>query len=155
MRIWILGAALFAAACASGPTVYAPANGGNRGYSERQIETDRFRIRFDGGADVSFRELEDLALRRAAELTLERGGDWFQLVSRARDGDDERPVSVGGSVGQTFGNSRFSGSSVGIGVRLNPGAGDKTIFLEIVIGDGPRPTNTDVYDAREVLRWQD
>ncbi|WP_421787079.1 CC0125/CC1285 family lipoprotein [Hyphobacterium sp.] len=154
MRILILSLALMAGACASGPTVYAPANGSNRGYSEQQIENDRIRIRFDGGADVSFQELEDLALRRAADLTLERGGDWFRVVSRSRDGDSERPVSVGGSVGQTFGNSRYSGSSVGLGLRLNPGAGDKTIFLEIVIGSGTPASAPDVYDAREVMRWQ-
>ncbi|WP_420432973.1 CC0125/CC1285 family lipoprotein [Hyphobacterium sp.] len=155
MRILIICTALLVGACAGGPTLYAPANGGNRGYSDQQIEENRFRIRFDGGADVSLRELEDLAFRRAADLTLERGGDWFLVVSRANDGDDQRPVSVGGSVGQTFGNSRFSGSSVGLGVRLNPGAGDKTVFLEIVIGRGPRPDNPQSYDAREVLRWQD
>ena len=155
MRILTVCAALLVGACAGGPTVYAPAHGGNRGYAEQQIEEDRFRIRFDGGADVSFRELEDLAFRRAAELTLEQGGDWFRVVSRDSDGDDRRPVSVGGSAGRTFGNSRYSGSSIGLGIRLSPGAGDKTIFLEIIIGTGTLADGPDIYDAREVLRWQD
>ncbi len=140
------------AACASGATIYAPANGGNRGYSERQIESDRFRIRFDGGADVSFAELENLALRRAADLTLEQGGDWFEIVSRSSDGADGRPVRVSGSVGQTFGSRRYSGSSVGLGVQLDPGAGDKTIYLEILIRSGARPDIPEAYDARDVLR---
>lgn len=151
-KLIIIGLCAGVTACASGPTVYAPANGSDRGYSERQIEADRFRIRFDGGADVSFEELENLALRRAADLTLERGGDWFEIVSRSSDGDNERPVRVGGSVGQTFGSRRYSGSSVGLGIQFNPGAGNKTIFLEILVRSGQRPDVPEAYEARDVLR---
>ena len=151
-RLFLLSLCAGLTACVSAPTHYAPANGTDRGFSETQIEADRFRIRFDGGADVSFEELEDLALRRAADLTLERGGDWFEIVSRSSDGDDDRPVRVGGSVGQTFGSRRYSGSNVGIGIHFDPGAGDKTIHLEILVRSGPRPDLPDAYDAREVLQ---
>lgn len=151
-KLIIIGLCASVAACASSPTIYGPANGSDRGYSERQIEADRFRIRFDGGSDVSFEELENLALRRAAELTLERGGDWFEIVSRASDGDDERPVRVGGSVGQTFGSRRYSGSSMGLGLQFDPGAGNKTIFIEILIRSGSRSGIPEAYDARDVLR---
>lgn len=152
MRTFLtIGLAAVVASCASAPTTYAPSNGSNRGYSERQIESDRFRIRFDGGADVSFEELENLALRRAAELTIENGNDWFEIVSRSSDGDNGNPVSVGGSVGQTFGSRRYSGSSVGLGIRLDPGAGNKTIYLEILVRSYPRRDGPDAYDARDVL----
>ncbi|GJL96638.1 MAG: hypothetical protein DHS20C06_04550 [Hyphobacterium sp.] len=152
MRIFLMiGFAAVVASCASAPTTYAPANGANRGYSERQIESDRFRVRFDGGADVSFEQLENLALRRAAELTIESGNDWFEIVARSSDGDDDNPVSVGGSVGQTFGSRRYSGSSVGLGIQLNPGAGNKTIYLEILTRQYPRSGGADAYDARDVL----
>lgn len=151
-KLIIIGLCASVAACASSPTIYAPANGSDRGYSQRQIEADRFRIRFDGGSDVSFEELENLALRRAADLTLEQGGDWFEIVSRSSDGDNERPVRVGGSVGQTFGSRRYSGSSVGLGIQFAPGAGDKTVYLEILIRSGPRPDSPEAYDARDVLR---
>ncbi|PIW27346.1 MAG: hypothetical protein COW29_11485 [Rhodobacterales bacterium CG15_BIG_FIL_POST_REV_8_21_14_020_59_13] len=150
-KLIIIGLYASVTACASGPTVYAPANGSDRGYSERQIESDRFRIRFDGGSDVSFEELENLALRRAANLTLERGGDWFEIVSRSSEGDDERRVRVGGSVGQTFGSRRYSGRSAGLGIRFDPGAGDKTIYLEILIRSGRRPDIPEAYDAWDVL----
>jgi hypothetical protein len=151
-KIILIGLFAGLTACASAPTSYTPSFGSNRGYSERQIESDRFRIRFDGGSDVSFNELEDLALRRAADLTLERGGDWFEIVSRSSDGDDDRPVRVGGSVGQTFGSRRFSGSSVGIGIQLDPGAGNKTIYLEILIRSGARPDLPNAYDARQIAQ---
>lgn len=151
-KLILVGLCAGVAACASGPTTYAPTNGSDRGYSERQIEADRFHIRFDGGADVSFEELENLALRRAADLTLEQGGDWFEIVSRSSDGGDGRPVRVGGSVGQTFGSRRYSGSSVGLGIQFAPSAGNKTIYLEILIRSGHRPDVPEAYDARDVLR---
>ncbi|WP_421791245.1 CC0125/CC1285 family lipoprotein [Hyphobacterium sp.] len=138
-------------ACAGGPTVYAPAHESNRGYSEQQIESDRFRVRFDGGSDVDYRELEDMVLRRAAELTLEQGGDWFIVVARSRDGDDRNPVRVGGSVGRSWGSRGYSGSGVGIGISLSPGAGDKSFSLEILIRQGQRSNEPDAYDARGVL----
>jgi hypothetical protein len=152
MRIClIMGAVALVASCASAPTSYSPSNGANRGYSERQIEAGRFRIRFDGGSDVSFEQLENMALRRAAELTIENGEDWFEIVSRSSEGDDDNPVSVGGAVGQTFGSRRYSGSSIGLGIRLDPGVGNKTIYLEILIRAYPRPRDPDAYDARDVL----
>ena len=47
-------------ACASAPTVYAPSGAsGGPGWSESRIETDRWRIRFDGGSDIRFPRLED------------------------------------------------------------------------------------------------
>ena len=67
-------------ACASTPTAYQPMAGGDRGYSEMRIEQDRYRIRFAAGSDASFQLAEDYALRRAAEITLRDGGDWFLVV---------------------------------------------------------------------------
>ncbi|MBR9826179.1 MAG: hypothetical protein GYB36_10305 [Alphaproteobacteria bacterium] len=144
------------AACAATPTSYAPAAGSDRGYSERQIESDRFRVRFDAGSDVSMDAAADLALRRAAELTLEEGGDWFQVVQRIVEGDERNPVRVGGSVSQTFGSGGFRGSGVGLGIRIDPSAGEKSVTLEILIrsedvhGHAPRDALR-AYDAREVL----
>lgn len=142
-------------ACASQPTIYAPAGVSDRGYSERQIEGDRFRIRFEAGGDISMAEAEDLALRRAAEITLLEDGDWFLVVSRRLEGDDRDPVRVGGSVSQTFGSGGYRGTGVGIGVRIDPSAGEKTVTLEILVRNelehGPAPRASDAYRASEVL----
>lgn len=150
-QFWIVCMSLAVVACASAPTVYAPANGGGRGYSEQQIEDDRFRVHFDGGSDVSYQDLEAMVLRRAAELTLEEGGDWFIVVTRSRDGDERNPVRVGGGVGQTWGSRGYSGSSVGIGISLTPGAGSKSVAIEILVRSGPRADTPDAYDARSIL----
>lgn len=143
-------------ACASAPSTYAPAGEGNRGFSERRIESDRIRVRYEGGADISMEEAEDFALRRAAELTLDQGGDWFELVNRTLEGDEREPVRVGGSISQTFGSGGYRGSGVGLGIGIDLSAGEKSVTLEILIRSdtehGPAPRNDiHAYDAREVL----
>jgi len=149
--ILILPVLALLSSCAVTPTAYAPANGSDRGYSEQQIERDRYRVHFDAGSDMSIEATEDMALRRAAELTLQEGGDWFLVAARFREGNDRNPVRVGGSVGQTFGTRRYSGTSVGIGLHFDASAGDKRVTLEILIRSGDLPDDPDAYDARDVL----
>ncbi len=146
---------LLVTACASVTTSYVPENGTGRGYSEQRIESDRFRVYFDGGADVSFAEAEDYALRRAAELTLLEEGDWFLVVGRFTEGDDRDPVRVGGSVSQTFGSRGYRGSGVGIGLQFDPDAGEKRATLEILIRSGEIAPDPNAYDARQVLGYAD
>ncbi len=142
-------------ACATTPTVYAPSLGGNRGYSEQQIETDRFRIHFSAGADMSLEMTENMALRRAAEVTLEQGGNWFLVVDSRREGDNRNPVRLGGSVGHTTGSRRYSGTSVGLGISFDAGAGEKRASLEILIRTGEMPDDPDAYDAASILTYAD
>lgn len=52
------------------------------GYSQQQIASDRFRVRFHGNEVTSRETVEAYLLYRAAELTLERGGDWFTIIDR-------------------------------------------------------------------------
>jgi hypothetical protein len=149
--IYLLPALVALTACASTPTLYAPASDGGHGYSQQRIEQDRYRIRFAAGSDMSIREVEDMALLRAAQITVEEGGDWFIVVSRAREGNDRNPVRVGGSVGQSFGSRGRSGSSIGLGIHFDADAGEKTAMLEILIRSGQRDGNPNAYDARQVI----
>lgn len=74
------GAALLLAACATA-TPYGPAStGGGYGFSDQQIEDNRFRITFRGNSLTSRETVENALLYRAAELTLERGYDYFIAV---------------------------------------------------------------------------
>lgn len=154
LSITALAASL--AACASTQTVYGPAQDGARavGYDSLRIEDDRWRVSFTGGPDASAATVERLALRRAAELTLEAGYDWFRVVDRdmARTGHRDSPVGVGGSVGTTFGSGGYRSSGVGIGINLSPGQERReTVTMEIIAGSGEdRPELA--YDARELLR---
>jgi len=151
----VAGLATAMTACASAPTQYGPASEGDRGYSELRIEESRYRVRFSGGSDITFDEAEDLALRRAAELTLENGGSWFLVVSRSREGNDRNPVGLTGGARYSTGSGGWSSSGVGLGVRIDGDAGEKSVSLEIVIRDGDRPRLPDAYDAQSVLAYSE
>jgi hypothetical protein len=72
------------------PTPYQAAiHGGLNagGYSELRIEPDRWRVTFAGNAVTSRETVEGYLLFRAAEVTLQNGGDWFMMVDRQTDRD--------------------------------------------------------------------
>ena len=148
MRIALPLAALLLAACASNAG-YGPAErASDYGYRSQVIEDGRFRVSYRGRDIV---QAEDGAIRRAAELSVERGADWFTVVSRAADGGEVRrggpTVGIGGSTG-----GRRSG--VGLGVSLPLGGGGSapvTVSMEVVTGSGPKPDGPQTYDARSVL----
>jgi hypothetical protein len=148
--------ALSLAACAS-LAPYGPQRGpGGQGFSEQRIESDRFRVTYTG---VGARgPVADLALLRAAELTLEQGYDWFEVTQRYIDGHPDSAggvqpsVSVGfGTTSGRYGGYRYSGSGTGVGVGLNfSGPSPTSTVLEVRLGRGPQPDRGEVYDAREV-----
>lgn len=70
-------------ACVPNPTPYQPATGKSRyGFTEQQIEENRFRITFTGNADTPRQMVENALLYRAAELTKARGYDYFVIVTQ-------------------------------------------------------------------------
>ncbi len=145
--------ALALGACASAPTVYGPAaTATDVGYRETKIETDRFRISFRGNADLKGAGVEDMALRRAAEIATQNGADWFRVVTRSTEQVSGREkggtsVGVGGSSG-SFG----SGVGVGVGIDLSPDTRKYETRMEILLGRGAKPADdADAYDARSVL----
>jgi hypothetical protein len=144
-------AALSLAACGT-PTVFQPATGPNAvGYSEYRIEPGRYRVIFRGGTDASPQQVMDLALIRAADLTLAQGFDWFRVSDRYVQGvGRSSSTSVGFGVGGTSFGSR-SATSVGVGTGFNLGGGQQLeATIEVLMGRGPRPPGADVYDARAV-----
>ncbi|MEQ8405110.1 MAG: hypothetical protein RKE49_08425 [Oceanicaulis sp.] len=147
--------ALGLAACAPTPTTYGPAAAVSSGvgYEDLRIEEDRWRVTFTGGPSASRSEVEGLALRRAAELALANGYDWFTVVDRRfeQEGANRSPVRVGGSVGAGVGSGGFRSSGVGVGISLSPGDERRAIVtLEIIAGDGPKPEGA--YEAAYLAR---
>jgi len=139
-------------ACAS-LAPYGPQMGpGEQGYVEQRIESNRFRVTYNGvGAPGP---VMDMALLRAAELTMAQGYDWFEVTQRWTDG---RPDSAGGvrpsvSIGAGSGRyGRYSTSGVGVGVGLDlSGPSPTSTMLEVVMGEGSRPDRSNAYDARAV-----
>ncbi len=154
----VMAAGLLAlAACASSQTVYGPAAGSAGqaiGYDSLRIEENRWRVTFTAGPDADTARAERLALRRAAELTLESGYDWFELVDRRVEtrGSTSSPVRIGGSAGTTFGSGGYRASGVGIGVGISPGQERRTIVsLEIIARQGDASDAANAYDARSLI----
>lgn len=139
------------AACATTP-VYGPAKSErSEGYLSQQIETGRYRVSY---TDRDPARARNLALLRAAEITLQDGKDWFEITNESLDiaggGRSSGPsISVGGSAG----SGGYSGVGVGVGIGFPLGGGSSgttTQTLEIVTGAGAKPDKAEAYDARSV-----
>jgi len=80
-------------ACATS-TPYQPAStpGGFDGFSQTMIENDRARITFGGNSLTKRDTVENSLLYRAAEMTVERGFDYFVLAER--DVEENKRVRV-------------------------------------------------------------
>ncbi|MGE3303254.1 MAG: hypothetical protein AB7M12_09090 [Hyphomonadaceae bacterium] len=147
-----LAALLVLFACAT-PTAYGPApRPGAPGYAETRIEADRYRVTFVARGGPPERAY-DLALRRAAELTLQSGYDWFLVNQRygERAGSGAGPRVSLGVGGTSFGG--HSATGVGAGVGFNLGGGPPaSATLEFRMGRGAKPADAAAYDAREVAR---
>ena len=59
-----------------------PGHGASGGFSDTRLAADRFSVTFRGNSLTSRETVETYLLYRAAELTLEQGGDWFVMVDR-------------------------------------------------------------------------
>jgi len=143
-------------ACAGTPTPYAPTSSDGYGFREQQVETDRYIVTFAGNGSTSADLVADMALRRAADLTLTHGFEWFEIVGRTdgANGGSNRGSGVHIGVGGVSGSRGSSvGTSVGLSLPLGGGSGGaSSTALEIKMGSGERPARPSVYDALEVSR---
>jgi hypothetical protein len=148
-----LAASLALAACTTAPTVYQPAETSTSvGYRETRIESDRYRISFRANADLEPGQVEDMALRRAAELAVADGYPWFRVVTRMTELAGGSPgggtsVGVGGSSG-----SYGSGIGVGIGFDLSGDTRKYETTMEVQFGRGDKPDEANAYEAQAVLQ---
>lgn len=152
-RPLILIAALAAiAGCASAPAYAPAATQGAAGYSETQIETNRYFVtyRAAGAGDAAL--IQDFALLRAAELTVQAGRDWFWVDRRTLDEQDSSRSGPSIGVGIGGGNwGRHTGVSVGVGMNFpiggQSGPRARSATLEVRFGEGVKPDDPNAYDA--------
>jgi hypothetical protein len=151
----IVAAAVALTACQTTPTYSAATSTSAAGYSEQQIESNRYTVtyRAPGGADVSV--LQDYALLRAADLTLEHNRSWFWVDRRATDtsGYGHSGPSLGiGVGGGSFGHHSGVGVGAGFSFPLGGGGGPTatSATLEVRFGEGPKPDDPNAYDARAI-----
>jgi hypothetical protein len=172
-----LAGATLLGACV-GATPYRPASGygfNRTGFSDQQVEANRFAVSFAGNSYTSRETVERYLLFRAAQLTLESGNDHFILVDRDTDKQTRTyatpGLGYGGGFGGGFGYGHWSPSwryyGRGFGWRSwSPFYGDpfwdrsvdvRTVEryeanAEIVVGRGPKPRdNVRAFDARDVV----
>lgn len=169
---WMLATALVGAlAGCTTATPYQPV-GQNRaasgGYYDEQIEANRFRVTFSGNSMTSRDTVERYLLYRAAELTRQRGYDWFVMADRNTERRSRTYVDQPfgpGAFGYWGPSWRYYGR--GFGWRSwDPFWGDpfwgssidvRTVdryeaVAEIVMGRGPKPAdNVRAFSAAEVL----
>ncbi|MDB5709084.1 MAG: hypothetical protein JWL96_1154 [Sphingomonas bacterium] len=179
-RLMLLGAmasgTLLLAGCAT-ETAYRPATGtgfARVGYSDHQVEANRFEVTFSGNSYTSRDTVEKYLLYRAAELTLQQGGDYFIMADRNTD-HSSRSYTTPGIGGPGYGYGGWGGYwgpswryfGRGYGWRSwDPFFGDpfwdrnvdiQTVdkyeaTAEIIIGRGPKPRdNVRAFDAKEVI----
>lgn len=85
----VLGSAALVASCMTA-TPYQPEIAGQKvsgGYSETRIANNRYQVNFAGNSLTSRERVEGYLLYRAAELTLEKGFDWFEINDRLTERD--------------------------------------------------------------------
>ena len=136
--------------CGGQPTPYQPAADGY-GYSEQQIEENRYRVTFAGNQLTPPGTVQNYLLYRAAEITLDRGYDYFTVVDRNLD-----RATTYWSSGDPYWGSRFgthSGAFLGFGTTTAHPIDRYTAYADIVMFQGEKPQGeVDAYDARDVLR---
>lgn len=136
--------AILAVGCAStGPSYQRAENRGDFGYYDTRIDQNRYRIEYRTVEDNP--ELaQDLAMRRAAELTLRGNYEWFQVINRSRAFSDN-----------FFG--RYDTYRLDRNDRGRPAYNDRynnsVAAIEVVMGYNPPPRGSSIYDARRVLDY--
>ncbi len=131
--------------CAS--DLYRPADPYQRvGYTDGEMGDGRFYVTFAGAPTTPQEETLAFAVRRAAEITLANGRDWFEVVGQLTEDQREDLLLLAASIGRT---DSFFGSTLG---RIPPRL-PAYVVLEFIVGDGPKPDAADrfLFDARAVL----
>jgi hypothetical protein len=170
----LIAASTLALAGCMTETSYRPATGSGfsrEGYSERQVEANRFQVSFAGNTMTSRDTVERYLLFRSAELTTQQGYDYFIMADRDTDKKERTYATPSFSGGYGFGyggwGPRWRYYGRGYGWRSwDPFWGDpffdrdvdiNTVekyeaTAEIVMGRGPKPVgNVRAFDARAVM----
>jgi hypothetical protein len=149
----LLVAGSLLAACSVSPTAYQPVADGY-GYSEQQIEQNRYRVGFVGNSATPRDTVGNYALFRAAELTVQSGFDYFRIVKEDTEAVPQR-ITGGPSFGVGLGHSSSSGIGLGVSTVLGGGGRpdyDYARYLDIVMFDGEKPADDpNAYSAWEII----
>jgi len=164
--ILLAGALALAVAACMGPTPYQPLEPEQGGYAEEQLSENQYRVVFTGNARTAPEQVEQFLLRRAAELTLKAGYDWFRPTNRVVEGKIRTIQTSRGTVRVSQGpgysgwdnyGAFYTRSGMGflkpVWRRINPPSGEAVeASAEIVLGRAPMPQIEGAVDARQLLQ---
>ncbi len=134
---------------------YKPANNAGFGYKETRLADNSYRVEFKFSG--TSKNAHSYALRRAAELTIEEGFDWFIVLKRdTLTGQDKKfPSARVSSRPLITRNCGLLGCRDTVHQMPDFGAQeemvdrDSTAVLNIKMGKGVRPALENTYDAYE------
>lgn len=161
-RIIVVFALFTLGACASSPRYVAADSADGYGHYSRKIAENRYRVNFNGSRRANLQETRDFALLRAAELTVSKGYDWFQVVDRESATIEAREPRTGIGVERAWYVERDCGL-LGCSRSVDPATYTQmtvdsgrpvekhSYSLEIVMGTGEVPEDGNYYDAEEVM----
>lgn len=167
--IWLL-AAVALSGCASSPQYVAADDAGDFGHYSTKLADNRYRVVYNGNNRIDLNKTKDYALLRAAELTLQEGYSWFEVVDRAtttKERSSDRPHS-GAGVERSYEVQRSCGllgctervrptTTVGMHVETGRAEEKHSYALEILMGNGEMPEKGgNYYDASSVTKsiWE-
>ena len=156
-----------ATSTASAPAYRPQASGEGAGYADQQINATRYRVSFVGDTQTSRGQVEDFLLRRAAEITVRAGYNYFAFDNRSietdtnlyRTNDSWDPVN-----GLAFGlGRRYPGRAEHFAMGSTPAFWSEkeavpitryTARSEVVLLPPDQVgTHPDALAAREILRY--
>lgn len=152
--------------CATQPTKFVQSDGpGHYGWHDSQLGPTRYRVSFAGNTNTGRDRVKDFALKRAAQLTLKQGHDWFRVVNQNTEHDTEHaptettsmstPPEVTRSCGLLGCTTSVAPGYAGVSVTTSHTSNKYVSSIEIVMGDGKPADPTTVYNARELLKFLD
>lgn len=158
----VIFAVITLSSCASNSAYQAALNDRDYGYSDSQITENRYRINFKGDTRTSSNDVKDMALLRAADLTLLNDYDWFRVVEQ--DTQQETTATPEASTRVSSGRQVFRDCGLlgctttvtpaysGVEVMTVREVDRYTTSIEIVMGRGELEDRTSAYDAIQLRR---
>ena len=92
----ILGCALGVSACESMPVF-----GGNPAYTEDKVTENRWRVSYQAPEGTKTQVIADRTLARAAQVTLDKGNEWFEIAQKI-DGKNMQTLVIQMGRGETL-----------------------------------------------------
>ena len=97
-RLLAAVAVLGLAAC---ETMGSASVGPKLGYTEEMISANRYKVTYTAPAEAKPQDISNRVLARAAQLTLDKGNEWFEIAGRVNGEHTQTLIIVMGS-GETL-----------------------------------------------------